>query len=473
MQGVEPRLYRLDDVLGAAPWLNRKPVIVVESRACVERLWNTFGGSMPATSSVGGLGRWEFGHTEQLKDNRVQDVAIIPDALKEGWDRAYAVARSCAAAGLRVRMVFLPDGMENVCAYFEAGREKRALEDLILAAPSATGPSLAPTRDPDAVPMRWLWPGRISLGGITILDSVFDREKRLLAFDLAARVSTGRPMPDGLSKPEAPGHVVLLIHRLLSHTVGTRLEAAGADLSHVTHGSCEVDDLLPGADRKAMSRSIPEGTKLVVIDPLVCPAVASFPVPKGGGAARAALVRLAGLAEQTGAAILLLRDLHVGSDPDPRSSDSSVLEILGVARTRLIVVRNGDDKHGMVLASTPPDLGGGVGPQPYSLAPDDQHVPTIVWGGPGKLRTTVPPERADGGTAPASKVDVAGQLLLKWLAAEPLPAKVVMQRAAAAGITEPTLRRAKSRYHVISHKRGGPGGVQEWWWSLEDDHSAH
>ena len=63
----------------------------------------------------------------------------------------------------------------------------------------------------------------------------------------------------------------------------------------------------------------------------------------------------------------------------------------------------------------------------------------------------------------ASTIDVAGQLLLKWLAAEPLPGKVVMQRAAAAGITEPTLRRAKSRYHVISHKRGGPGGVQEWW----------
>ena len=160
--------------------------------ACVERLWSTFGGSMPATSSVGGLGRWELGHTEQLKDNRVQDVAIIPDARKEGWDRAYAVARSCAAAGLRVRMVFLPDGMANVCAYFDADREKRVLENLILAAPSATGPSLAPTRDPDAVPMRWLWPGRISLGGITVLDSVFDREKRLLAFDLAARCLASR-----------------------------------------------------------------------------------------------------------------------------------------------------------------------------------------------------------------------------------------------------------------------------------------
>ena len=437
MQGVEPRLYRLVDVLGAAPWLNRKSVIVVESKACVERLWSAFGGSMPATSSVGGLGRWELGHTAQLKDNRVQDVAIIPDARKEGWDRAYAVARSCATARLRVRMVFLPDDMANVCAYFDAGREKRALENLILAAPSATGSSLAPTRDPDAVPMRWLWPGRILLGGITVLDSVFDREKRLLAFDLAARVSTGRPMPDGLSKPEAPGHVVLLIHRLLSHTVRTRLEAAGADPSHVTHRSCEGDDLLPGADHKAMSRSIPEGTQVGGDRPARLPPRAP---PRCGWR----------------------------SWPSRRGLRSSCSGTSTWART---LTR--DDKHGMVLASTPPDLGGGVGPQPYSLAPDDQHVPTIVWGGPGRLRTTVPPERADGGAAPASKVDVAGQLLLKWLAAEPLPAKVVKQRATAAGITEPTLRRAKSKYHVISHKRGGRGGVQEWWWSVEDDHSAH
>ena len=64
------------------------------------------------------------------------------------------VARSCAAAGLRVRVVFLPHGMASVSAYFDAGHEKAVLEELILAAPSFTGPSLPPTRDPDAGQMR-------------------------------------------------------------------------------------------------------------------------------------------------------------------------------------------------------------------------------------------------------------------------------------------------------------------------------
>ena len=177
---------------------------MVEGEASVERLWNTIGGSMPATSSVGGLSQWDAGHVEQLKRTSVQDVGIIPDARKEGWDHAYVVARSCGAAGLGVRMVFLPDGVGNVSAYFEAGHEKRELEKLILAAPSFTGPSLAPLDDRDAAPMRWLWPGRMSLGGVTVLDSVFDAEKRLVAFDIAARVSTGRAMPDGPSGLEAP-----------------------------------------------------------------------------------------------------------------------------------------------------------------------------------------------------------------------------------------------------------------------------
>ena len=94
------------------------------------------------------------------------------------------------------------------------------------------------------------------------------------------------------------------------------------------------------ADLEALSSSIPDGTQLVVIDPGVCPAVASFPTPKGGAAARAALEWMQRLAKGRGHAILLLRDLHIGSDPEPRSSGSSVLELLGVARTRLIVERD-------------------------------------------------------------------------------------------------------------------------------------
>ena len=310
-----------------------------------------------------------------------------------------------------------------------------------------------------------MWPGRISFGGITVLDSAFDIEKRLLAFDLAARVSTGRAMPDGPSGLEAPGHVVLLTHSRSSHTVRAGLEAPGTDMSRVTHPLCKDDDWLPAADLEAVATSSPDDTRLFVVDPLVSP-VASFPTPKRAGAALAALVRLAELADRTGAAILLLRDLNVGSDPDPWSSGSSILEILGVARSRLIVVRTRDDKHGMMLVNTLPNPDPGVASRLFSLAGHDGRLPLVVWSDPGVTWTAASPAQADADVARKSAVEVAGRSLVDWLTAGPLPAKVVEQRAAEAGIAMPTLLRAKSRCNVTSSKRGGPGGKQAWWWSL-------
>src|SRR3954466_15423127 len=44
--------------------------------------------------------------------------------------------------------------------------------------------------------VRWLWPDRIPLGRITLLVSDPGLGKSLLALDIAARISTGRPWPD-------------------------------------------------------------------------------------------------------------------------------------------------------------------------------------------------------------------------------------------------------------------------------------
>ena len=466
IQRVEPDLHYLDDVTAAMPWLNAKPAIVLGDKASADRWWAKIGSHLPATSSVGGLGQWNTGHVERLMQVGVKDVAVIPDGHRHGWQHAYAVARSCAAAGLGVRVAFLPDGIPTVEAYVNAGHDKRALEALVLAAPTFSDPSLAPTRDREVRPVPWLWPGRISLGGVTVLDSAYGSAMRLVAIDLAARVSTGRAMPDGASGLAAAADVVVATHRGLSHTVLAGLEAAGADVSRVTHMACEVEDLLSETDLEALSSSIPDGRQLVVIDPGVCPAVASFPTPKGGAAARAALEWMQRLAKGRGHAILMLRDLHVGSDPEPRSSGSSVLELLGVARNRLTVERDGDDKHPWVLASTPPELGGGVAARTFAIALDDGREATIVWGDPGTRRTAVPPERAEDHAVRKSAVELARQFLSTVLADGPLPAKAVTQRAAEAGIAMPTLRRAKSQDNVMSTKRGGPGGVQGWWWTL-------
>ena len=59
-------------------------------------------------------------------------------------------------------------------------------------------------------PIRWLWPGRIALGKLTLLAGDPGLGKSLITIDLAARVSTGAAWPDTPSEPNPTGGVVLL-----------------------------------------------------------------------------------------------------------------------------------------------------------------------------------------------------------------------------------------------------------------------
>ncbi len=55
----------------------------------------------------------------------------------------------------------------------------------------------------------WLWPLRVPLGELTIIDGDPGTNKSSLTIDLAARVSTGKKMPDETPGPR--GGVLLLV----------------------------------------------------------------------------------------------------------------------------------------------------------------------------------------------------------------------------------------------------------------------
>src|SRR5262245_45157690 len=82
-------------------------------------------------------------------------------------------------------------------------------------------------------PISWLWPGRLALGKLSLLEGDPGQGKSSLTVDLCARLTTGAAWPDGAPLP-APASVVLLnAEDDPEDILVPRLIAAGADCSRV------------------------------------------------------------------------------------------------------------------------------------------------------------------------------------------------------------------------------------------------
>src|SRR5262245_25403863 len=88
----------------------------------------------------------------------------------------------------------------------------------------------------------WLWPGRIPLAKLLLLDGDPDLGKSLIALDLCARLSTSRPFPDGRPGPGPANSLVLSAEDSPADTIVPRLLRLGADLQRVFVWQRQADD---------------------------------------------------------------------------------------------------------------------------------------------------------------------------------------------------------------------------------------
>ena len=122
----------------------------------------------------------------------------------------------------------------------------------------------------------WLWRGWLALDKLSVVDGDPGLGKSATVLDVAARVSTGRELPDGTCNEVGTGGVVVLsAEDGLRDTIKPRLEAAGADLGRIASLA-----MLPDGSGHERLLSIPEDlphleaeiwrmeAKLVVVDPL-------------------------------------------------------------------------------------------------------------------------------------------------------------------------------------------------------------
>jgi RecA-family ATPase len=126
----------------------------------------------------------------------------------------------------------------------------------------------------------WLWLWQLGLGKLAILDGDPGLGKSLVALDLCARLSTGRPFPDGSPGPGPASSIVLNGEDGEEDTIGPRLESLGADLDRVFvlgRGEDESAPLRFPAQVDLLEAAIAQaGAKLVVIDPILAFFLAAF-----------------------------------------------------------------------------------------------------------------------------------------------------------------------------------------------------
>ena len=171
--------------------------------------------------------------------------------------------------------------------------------------------------------LKWLWPGRIPLGKLTLLVGDPGLGKSLLTIDIAARVSRGTSFPDGASCE--PGAVIMVsAEDDPADTIRPRLDAAGADVSrvHVLQGTRitladnstaeRAFDLETGVATLEDALADVRGVRLIIVDPVS--AYLGGADSNSNAEVRRILAPLAALAAKYGLAVLCVTAL-AGSRP--------------------------------------------------------------------------------------------------------------------------------------------------------------
>jgi len=317
--------------------------------------------------------------------------------------------------------------------------------------------------DIEPKPTHWLWKDRIPLGDLTLFDADSATNKSSITLDLAARVSVGGDMPDG-TEGLLGGVVLLQTEDSLEKTVVPRLDAAGADRSHIAILPDAIT--IPDALADVEATIIELQAKLLVIDPL-----SEFMARSANSeqSVRQALAPLAALAERQKVAVILVRHLNKSVGQRAMYRGLGSIGIVAAARSRFVLGPNPKDPNLRVMVHTKSNLGLLTDSLLYEPVTGENGAVRIEWRGECDYRAEdilAPPK---GGHR---EREDAKRFLITTLAAGPVAQKDIQAEAAKWELAWRTVERAKADLGIASERRGfGQGSAIYWSLPSEEGHT--
>ncbi len=324
--------------------------------------------------------------------------------------------------------------------------------------------------------VEWLWPLRLALGKLALLEGDPGLGKSLVTLDLVARLSTGRPWPDGTAAPGAWSSLVFEGEDDNRDTLVPRLRTLGADLSRVYFP--DGDDPLSAQPLRLPSQAaaldgavVRTGSRLVVLDPL-----AEFLDPRvstnNEASVRRALKPLARIAAARGCVFLMVRHLNKGEGRRAVYRGGGSIALLAPCRSAWLVAAEPDaaapsGPARRVLAQVKNNL---APPQPslaFEVAKAEGGATELRWAGTVAFDADALLERRR--PTAVSPRDAARDFLKEVLAGGPLTSQALWKRVQDEGLSVSTVLRAKKVMGVRSRWVSVAGRVVSYWLLADQD----
>jgi hypothetical protein len=333
----------------------------------------------------------------------------------------------------------------------------------------------------EAVPVSWLWPNRLPLGKLVIIDGDPGNGKSMLTLDIAARVSLGSSWPDGTQSDltEPAGVVLVCAEDAAADTLRPRLDAAGADTNRIAvldgvKGTRDRDaepfvlDHLDALEDAVTSKK----ARLVVVDPLM----AFLPVHTNSHNdqhVRQILTPLGKLAERLGVTVLVVRHLNKSSEGRALTRGGGSMGIIGASRMAHLVAPDPTDPTGAIRAFAATKTNVGRPPETLLFRIVTSGLAArIEWCGGSELTPedlVRAPPGSEGGTALAN----AATTILEALADGPLTAADLQRVCLDRGLSDRTTERVRAKLAKEGRITRAPGGFgKEWVWRCTEQASG-
>ena len=301
--------------------------------------------------------------------------------------------------------------------------------------------------------IEWLWYPFIPYGKLTIVQGDPGDGKTTLILNIAAKLSKGEGLEDGMEVTEPIKVIYQTAEDGLADTVKPRLENAGAECENILVID-ENDKLLSMVDERLEEALEKTHAKMLILDPIQAYLGSGMDMNRANEA-RDMTKRLGALAEKYKCAIVLIGHMNKAAGNKAAYRGMGSIDFFAVARSVLLVGRVEGEPNLRAVVQIKNNLAEFGHPKAFSLSENG-----FSWLGDYEITA----DEVLGGIAPKANKSEQAKQLLRDLAetSNAMQSNEIFDLAEEQNISKRTLENAKRELGIRAKKINNT-----WYWELD------